>query len=90
MPKENPWVPTSEAIDIMKKYAQLVKDESLVKALEKYRNNPGKKQAKKIATMLHRNSHKQIIDYITNRFIDELQMNIQKDISEKQMTKSIS
>ena len=70
MPKENPWVPTSEAIDIMKKYAQLVKDESLVKALEKYRNNPGKKQAKKISTMLHRNSHKQIIDYITNRFIE--------------------
>ena len=70
VPKENPWVPTSEAIDIMKKYAQLVKDESLVKALEKYRNNPGKKQAKKIATMLHRNSHKQIIDYITNRFIE--------------------
>lgn len=70
VPKENPWVPTSEAIDIMKKYAQLVKDESLVKALEKYRNNPGKKQAKKISTMLHRNSHKQIIDYITNRFIE--------------------
>ena len=70
VPKENPWVPTSEAIDIMKKYAQLVKDESLVKALEKYRNNPGKKQAKKIATMLHRNSHKQIIDHITNRFIE--------------------
>lgn len=70
VPKENPWVPTSEAIDIMKKYAQLVKDESLVKALEKYRDNPGKKQAKKIATMLHRNSHKQIIDYITNRFIE--------------------
>lgn len=65
VPKEEPWVPTEEALDVMEELAEQVGDRRLCYILKWYRRYPWKTVTKLIAGMLHRNAHAKVIDLLT-------------------------
>ena len=67
VPRVEPWVPTEEAITVMEELAAEAEDKGLQKILKKYRQCPKRRTAKKIATMLHRNAHAEVIDLLNAR-----------------------
>lgn len=67
VPREEPWVPTEEAIAVMMELAKEVKDSSMQRILRFYRRHPYPIIARQIARMLHRNSHVAIVDLLTRR-----------------------
>ena len=64
VPKENPWVPTETALNVMDEFAFRAKDRTLEKILKLYRNFPVPFIAKRIGNMLHRNRHSKVVDMI--------------------------
>ena len=64
VPKENPWVPTEAALNVMDEFASRAKDRTLGKILKLYRKFPVPFIAKRIGNMLHRNSHGKVVDMI--------------------------
>ena len=70
VPKENPWIPTGEAIDVMMELAELVKDNQLRQALSLYKRCSWKWIAKRIANMLHKNEHAKVVDLLTEKLIE--------------------
>ena len=66
VPKDDPWIPSNEAIHVMHEMAEVVGDRRMQNILKFYKNHPEKCVAKIIASMLHRNSHKELVDYLVN------------------------
>ena len=64
VPKENPWVPTEAALNVMDEFASRAKDRTLGKILKLYRKFPVPFIAKRIGNMLHRNGHGKVVDMI--------------------------
>lgn len=62
--REDAWIPSEKAIDVMEELAEEAKDDSLKRILHLYRRYLSPVIAKKIANMLHRNSHSEIVDLI--------------------------
>ena len=69
VPKDDPWTPSNEAIQVMYDMAELTIDRKMQRMLKFYKNHPEKCVAKIIASMLHRNSHKELVDYLVNIFV---------------------
>ena len=69
VPKDDPWTPSNEAIQVMYDMAELTRDRKMQRMLKFYKNHPEKCVAKIIASMLHRNSHKELVDYLINIFV---------------------
>ena len=67
VPRENPWIPSEEAITYMKELATECEDTSLLKMLEFYRKHPAKFWAKRLAVMMHQSKHKKVIDLLTEK-----------------------
>lgn len=67
VPRENPWVPSEEAITYMKELALECGDVSFGKMLEFYRKHPAKFWAKRLAIMLHQMKHRKIVDLLTEK-----------------------
>ena len=67
VPRENPWIPSEEAITYMKELATECEDTSLLKMLEFYRKHPAKFWAKRLAVMMHQSKHKKVIDLLTKK-----------------------
>ena len=67
VPRVEPWVPTEEAIAVMEELAAEADDKGLQKILKRYRQCPKRRTAKKIATMLHRNTHAEVVDLLNER-----------------------
>lgn len=70
VPRENPWVPSEEAITYMKELSAECGDISLEKKLETYRKHPTKFRAKRIASMLHKTKHAAVVDRLTHKLQD--------------------
>lgn len=70
VPRENPWKPSEEAVAYMKQIAAECRDTFLEKMLEKYRKNPTKFRAKRIAAMLHKVKHSAVVDLLTEKLQD--------------------
>lgn len=70
VPKDNPWMPTDEAIDVMTELAKQVRDRKLQKVLSFYRRYSGKWMTKLISNMLHKNAHAKVIDLLTEKLVD--------------------
>ena len=69
VPKDDPWTPSNEAIQVMYDMAELTRDRKMQRMLKFYKNHPEKCVAKIIASMLHRNSHNELVDYLINIFV---------------------
>ena len=67
IPRENPWIPSEEAILLMDEIADEVHDSNMKKALCFYRKNPIPLIAKRIARMLHRNKHAELVDTLIEK-----------------------
>ena len=60
VPRENPWIPSEKAIEVMGEIARRAGDRTFVRWLEIYRKLPFKWVARKLAGMLHRTKHIQV------------------------------
>lgn len=58
------WTVTKEAFETMFILAKEAEDKRMVRALKQYQQSQRIRKAKKIARMLHRNSHKNIVDIL--------------------------
>ena len=67
VPRENPWMPSEEAIAYMKELAEECNDGSFIKVLEFYKKHHAKFWAKRLAFMLHRKKHSKITDLLTEK-----------------------
>ena len=70
VPRENPWLPSEEAVLYMKELAAECNDTSFEKILETYQKHPTKFRAKRIAAMLHKVKHGAIVDLLTQKLQD--------------------
>ena len=52
VPRENPWVPSEEAHQVMQELAATVEDKKLLRCLKFYQKHPWKRSAKKIQKVL--------------------------------------
>lgn len=57
VPRENPWIPSEEAVSVMKEIAREAGDDAFVRWLEIYQKFPFKWMARKLAGMLHHTRH---------------------------------
>ena len=62
VPRENPWVPSAEAHQVMQELAATVEDKKLLRCLKFYQKHPWKLSAKKIAGMLQEKRHAEVTD----------------------------
>ncbi len=67
VPKDNPWMPTDEAVNVMMELAEQVNDKKLQKLFVFYRKHSWKCMTKKIAKMLHKNAHAKVVDLLTEK-----------------------
>lgn len=70
VPRENPWVPSAEAHQVMQELAATVEDKKLLRCLKFYQKHPRKRRAKKIAGMLQEKRHAEVTDLL----MEELKM----------------
>lgn len=63
------WTVTKEAFEMMLILAKEAEDKRMIRALKKYQCSGRIGNAKKIARMLHRNSHKKVVDILTKWII---------------------
>ena len=67
VPREDPWNPSGRAICYMEELAAECGDVSFIKLLSIYRKHPSKFWAKRLAVMLHRTKHRDIVELLTER-----------------------
>ena len=67
VPREDPWIPSEDAIIYMKELAAECGDLSFTKMLDFYRKHPAKFWAKRLAAMLHQTKHRGIVDLLTEK-----------------------
>ena len=67
VPRENPWKPSNEAIDLMIEIAKEAKDKWFVHILSYYKKNNSRITARLIARMLHRKGHIKIVRILTKK-----------------------
>lgn len=60
VPRENPWIPSEKAFEVMGEIARQAGDRTFVRWLEIYRKLPFKWVARNLAGMLHRTKHIQV------------------------------
>lgn len=60
VPRENPWIPSEKAFEVMGEIARQAGDRTFVRWLEIYRKLRFKWVARKLAGMLHRTKHIQV------------------------------
>ena len=70
VPRENPWVPSAEAHQVMQELVATVEDKKLLRCLKFYQKHPWKRSAKKIAEMLQEKRHAEVTDLL----MEELKM----------------
>lgn len=71
VPKEDAWIPSEQAFEVMENLAEEVKDTSLLRLLKVYRYFPYPVTARWVARAFHRNSHAAIIDLLTQKIKKE-------------------
>ena len=67
VPREDPWNPSGRAICYMEELAAECGDVFFIKLLSVYRKHPSKFWAKRLAVMLHRTKHRDIVELLTER-----------------------
>ena len=67
VPRDNPWVPSEGAFSFMTEIVEQAGDKKLGKWLRFYQKYPYPLIAKRIAVLLHRNTHAKVADLITER-----------------------
>ena len=67
VPRENPWQPSNEAINLMIEIAKEAEDKLCVHILSYYKKNRSKIMSRLIARMLHRKKHIKIIRILTKK-----------------------
>ena len=65
VPKENPWIPSENAIRVMMGLAKQTEDKSLQRILSFYKRYFWKWVTRWIADMLHKNVHAEVVDLLT-------------------------
>lgn len=83
VPRVEPWVPTQEAINVMEELAEEAGDERIQKILQHYRQQPKPRIAKKIAAMLHQNTHTQIVDLLNEKLKNTVSVYKKRSFGEK-------
>lgn len=64
VPRENPWVPSKAAFQVMRELAEAADDGELLRILSIYQKFPGKWIARRIARMLAERRHAQVVDLL--------------------------
>ena len=67
VPRDNPCEPTDKAITVMLKVAREQQDKMLYQVLVLYKQFKNRKLAKVIATMLHRKSHRKVVESLMEK-----------------------
>jgi len=67
VPKEEPWVPSAAAFQVMEKLIEEAGDRSLARLLHIYKKFPYPLAAQVFAWALHRNRHARVIDLLTEK-----------------------
>ena len=67
VPRENPWKPSNEAIDLMIEIAKEAEDKLFLHILFYYKKNNSKIMSRLIARMLHRKKHIKIVRILTKK-----------------------
>ena len=67
VPRDNPWIPSYGAFELMREIAVEAEDKSLLGWLKIYQRYPYPFVAKYLAALLHRNSHTKAVNLITER-----------------------
>lgn len=67
VPRQNPWQPSDEAIDLMIEIAKEAGDKLFVHILSYYQKNNSKLMSRFIARMLHRKKHIKIVRILTKK-----------------------
>jgi len=70
VPRDNPWEPTDKAISVMLKVAREQQDKMLYQVLVLYKQFKNRKLAKVIATMLHRKSHRKVVESLMEKMTE--------------------
>ena len=70
VPRDNPWEPTDKAIKVMLKVAREQQDKMLYQVLVLYKQFKNRKLAKVIATMLHRKSHRKVVESLMEKMTE--------------------
>ena len=70
VPRDNPWMPTDKAINVMLKVAKEQQDGMLYQVLVLYKQFKNRKIAKVIATMLHRKSHRKVVESLMKKMTE--------------------
>lgn len=84
VPVDNPWEVTEEAWEVMRRLAEEAGDETLIKILLRYRQNPGSRNAAKIARMLHQNNHLKTVNLLTDRIREAASVYPDRDFGPEQ------
>ena len=83
VPREEPWMPTQEAINVMEELAEEAGDERMRKILQNYRKQPKPRIAKKIAAMLHQNAHTEVVDLLNEKLKNAVSVYKKRSFGEK-------
>ena len=67
VPREDPWVPSEEAIAVMEAIAEQAGDRAFLRWLGLYRKIPFKCVARKLAAMLHRTKHIRVTEILSGK-----------------------
>lgn len=67
VPREDPWIPSEEAFEVMEEIAEQAGDRSFIRWLCFYRRFPFKWVARKTAVMLHRTKHISIVEVLSKK-----------------------
>lgn len=67
VPRQNPWQPSDEAIDLMIEIAKEAEDKLFLHILSYYKKNNSKVMSRLIARMLHRKKHIKIVKILTKK-----------------------
>lgn len=83
VPRVEPWVPTQEAVTVMEKLAEEAGDVRMLKMLQTYRRNPKIHTARRIAAMLHRNTHAKVVDLLDEKLKDAVSVYKKRSFGEE-------
>ncbi len=73
-PREDAWVPTLQGIQAMQSMAEEAGDLKLMRVLEHYKVNHGKRETRRIAALLCRNRHSKVIEVLIQKIIEASDM----------------
>ena len=71
VPKEDPWIPSAQAFQVMEKLIKEVQDSSLLRLLHLYEKFPSPLVARIFARALHKTRHAAVVDLLTSKIKKE-------------------